>query len=553
MLNIPKTLQRNDFRFCLLKGNSKQPFEKEWTRGYSFDSPKIRNHTGNLGIICGYGNLRVLDIDNLNEIQKWKKEFSETFLVETGTGGLHIYFLSDYGENHVLKGLGEFRAVNSQVVCPDSIHPNGKRYKPLNDNLILRIDGSTLKEFLKPYLKEKPETSTKDLSRSGLEFRRAISEFRKGKYRGEVHNILLAYKKYADAPESYQKLTLDKAEDFALKEEPKEGFKPLNHQELREFQPPPQTWLIENQIPAGEVGLLVGKRGERKSFLAIYQTLCLASQKPCLEDSVPEKKRVIYIDEEMGLTELKKRVSEMEKGLGIQNENLEIIYLSLEGLKLDKPNEKFQQLLEEFQPHLIVVDCLARTISFDVDKDNSSISNFFTSIVRPAIKKYGCSWLFIHHLRKNPSGKTYSADLLDEIRGGSELTNYCRFVLMSQLPKNQEEFAVLSVLKLSNAKKPEPKAISFNQTENGLQISYEGFPEDVFSYETRCASAIKEYLFQNQLFEFTTQQINEHSESIGYKKSVIYLGLNFLRKAGFLIKPKKGVWKVSDSNFQVKF
>lgn len=70
------------------------------------------------------------------------------------------------------------------------------------------------------------KTKEKDTSRSGLEFRKAISLFRKGKTRKEVETELMAYKKFADAPEQYQEITLDKAESFVLEEEEKTKQEP---------------------------------------------------------------------------------------------------------------------------------------------------------------------------------------------------------------------------------------------------------------------------------------------------------------------------------------
>lgn len=64
-------------------------------------------------------------------------------------------------------------------------------------------------------------TQEKDYSRSALEFRKAIALFKKGKSREQVSKELMAYKKFADAPEQYRVLTLDKAESFVLDNEEK--------------------------------------------------------------------------------------------------------------------------------------------------------------------------------------------------------------------------------------------------------------------------------------------------------------------------------------------
>ena len=71
---ISKQLQNKDFRFCLIRKQSKAPFEKEWQKkGYEFNDPKLLEHLkkgGNYGVIGGYGDLRILDIDDKNKVEE---------------------------------------------------------------------------------------------------------------------------------------------------------------------------------------------------------------------------------------------------------------------------------------------------------------------------------------------------------------------------------------------------------------------------------------------------------------------------------------------------
>lgn len=97
---LPEKLQVREFRFVKLLPKKKKPFEKNWQNGknYEFDSPELLQHianSGNVGIICGVGNLVVLDIDN--------KEISDstdfdTFTVQTGSNLKHFYFLIEDGQ-----------------------------------------------------------------------------------------------------------------------------------------------------------------------------------------------------------------------------------------------------------------------------------------------------------------------------------------------------------------------------------------------------------------------------------------------------------------------
>jgi hypothetical protein len=342
----------------------------------------------------------------------------------------------------------------------------------------------------------------------------------------------------------------------------KTTLNPYSDDDLENYVPEPQTWLIENQIPKGEIGLLVGKRGEKKTWTAFRQVYGLAAGIPTFGDNVPEPKKVLVIDEETGKNQVAIRRRLIKNGLEI-NQALQIKFLSFEGLKLDRlDSEKFiafKNLINDFRPDLIIVDCLARVVSFEVDKDNASINELFTSVIRPFINEYGMTWLFLHHLRKSPQGNVRVDDYLDEIRGGTELVNYCRFVLMCQTPKYQtrtddgSEMMVFSVLKMSNTERPEPKVISFcpdkpNGEATLIKMDYLGRCEDVLATEVRVGNAILEYLFANQLIgEIKTKDIEGAAEQIGFKRSFLSIGLKSLVERGKMAKIKRGVYELTES------
>jgi len=543
----------------------KAPFQSKWqTKGLIFNSKEVLAHENNIGIIGGYGRLRILDIDD-ESLGEALEDKMNTFTIKTGSGGKHFYFYSDWEENKVLiNGLGELRCKNYQVVTIPSRHPNGNPYALHIDKPIRTIEKKELLSLVGNYLKQDKEISQvktieNDTSRSALEYRKVLALLREGKSKEEIFKKMEAYSKWVGSPEAYKQLTFEKAKEYlsmegaVATEDPLDDLDVFSDEELMNYEPPEQKWLIENQIPKGEVGLLVGKRGERKSFIAQIQAICGASQQPVFQDEVKEKFKVLWIDEEMGKDEIAKRTKILKKGLGVENA-LEIKYISRTGLKLDKKDtqkfKKFKELFLEYKPDLCVVDCLQRVVSFECDKDNASISELFTGVVRPLIKATGSTFYFIHHLRKSPSGNYKPEDPLDEVRGGSELVNYCRFVLMAQTPKYQTktseggEMVLFRVLKMSNAQMPDPKVISFTNIEDSLVVKYEGVPEEVLAGEVQSSKAIKEFLFSEQIIEFRTKDILDNSEKIGFKQTLLKMGLNCLVKQGYLSKIGRGKYEV---------
>ncbi len=242
MIEIPKQLHHEDFRFVLLgkwddiikkegqkdKPKGKIPFEKSWQKnGYKFNDKKLLNHIKkglNFGVIGGYGNVRILDIDDKELGEAFEKKI-DTYTIKTGGGGKHFYFLSDYNKNHVLVNeLGELRANNYQVVSSPCRHPSGKYYEVIKDVPLAKISAAGMLKIIKPYLREEKTTTTttgeegKDTSRSGLEYRKIIALLREGKNKTQIFKVMKAYSKWASSPDQYKEMTYDKAFYF-IKEE----------------------------------------------------------------------------------------------------------------------------------------------------------------------------------------------------------------------------------------------------------------------------------------------------------------------------------------------
>lgn len=587
----------------------KAAFEGSWqTKFHKFDSPELKAHLEkgwNYGIQCGLEGLRIRDIDDpllANELISSGK--IDTFAVKTGKGIHLLYECPEYqpkkedGKPISFKVLsnGEIRISNSYVVAAGSKHPIGHVYTPLNDLPIEKISAQELEErWINPFLKESINNTSSievrhpskemDESRSAAEYRKVVSLLFKGWDKLEIFRKMREYAKWAQSGDQYKEYTYNKAlkyyqekkkntdtyeqkkyaAQFQMPEEEGKAEEPVKlevftDKDLNTYEPKPQKWLIENAIPAGEIGVLVGKRMERKTFTALHLALCAASQREAFGiEKVSEKARVLIATEEDSIDTLATRIKILKQAMGLSSEALEIKYLAFTGVKLDRADKKreaFLSVIEEFKPTLIILDALQRFVTFEIDKDNRSISALFTDLIRPLQQKLGCGWLIIHHMRKpSNNGNSYISDPLDEVRGGSEIVNYCRYVLMCQKPKNQntdipgQEFILFRVLKMSNAAMPEDKVIAYTPGPDGLKVEYIGKPEDILSGEQQAANAIKNYLLTAGIKgEFKTSQIVDAASEIGFKKSLLSEGLGVLVKEGILKKLKRGVYKVTSSN-----
>jgi len=159
--------------------NSKQPSLK-WkdyqTKKYDGDIPKDYN----LAVICGKtsNGLVVIDIDApelltqmFEDVDRLKKK---TLVVQTGSGGYHIYVKPKSGEQETMRldnDKGQHIDIQSDgtiVIVPPSIHPNGERYRIISDvNQIEEIDlkgliGNLTKFGFNPAERKKPIMEIRD-------------------------------------------------------------------------------------------------------------------------------------------------------------------------------------------------------------------------------------------------------------------------------------------------------------------------------------------------------------------------------------------------------
>jgi P4 family phage/plasmid primase-like protien len=157
---IPPQLQNPAFRFIRVAAKSKRPIDQDWqeTANYQFDSSDLLQHLqdgGNYGIICGPGEVRVLDCDELSRLKELGvlAKFPQTFAVQSRVGRVHRYYLIPElkkkivlfdpilkDENGQPLHLGEIQGPGTQIVAPGSIHSvTGEPYKVIDDSPIAAL------------------------------------------------------------------------------------------------------------------------------------------------------------------------------------------------------------------------------------------------------------------------------------------------------------------------------------------------------------------------------------------------------------------------------
>ena len=142
---------KQDIRVIPIKQGEKRPPMQGWQNAATSDPATIRTWFEGQFKDCGLGiatgefrnrYLIVIDIDDrpefsgsdtLKDLEQLHGELPDTVEVITGSGGRHIYFLTDAPIRNEASGrLGQgidVRGIGGQVLAPPTIHPNGKTYE----------------------------------------------------------------------------------------------------------------------------------------------------------------------------------------------------------------------------------------------------------------------------------------------------------------------------------------------------------------------------------------------------------------------------------------
>ncbi|MEM5844135.1 MAG: AAA family ATPase [Candidatus Aenigmatarchaeota archaeon] len=315
--------------------------------------------------------------------------------------------------------------------------------------------------------------------------------------------------------------------------------------DLENIQTSKISWIVENYIPEKSIVLFAGKRSSYKTWGALYFALSIAAGVKVFEKFETKKGFVLYIDEENGIDELKRKVQMIKKGMGL-NEGLDnLAFLSFEGLKIDQRNirEKLTNFLKNHNPCVIFVDTLRRIITCE-ENDATEMNRVFTDYLRPIQEEYNVTWVLIHHLRKGVSGRKPD-DILDELRGSSEITNVADSIIVFDRPPRLDNRFVLRHCKARRTKELEPQIIELKWDDKNGALSFEclGAAEEILDSVDICMKAIMVWLEENGVTEFTTKEIKEEIKKEGFSKATIERAISTLVQQGKIIRIKRGHYR----------
>ena len=354
-------------------------------------------------------------------------------------------------------------------------------------------------------------------------------DVKKGVIKGELKIKLesLIRNKY----NTKEKLKSQKFADFTLIWEP----------QLKEYAEEERSWIVERYLPTKSIGILTGKRGTFKTYLALYIAYSVASGKVFMGNHQVRKGGVLYLDKENGLDLMKKRGREIKRGLELGDEDLNIGFICFSQLRIDREEDlaKIENLIREHKPILLIIDTYRRAIGFE-ENDAGQVSKLFVESLRPLADKYDVTILLVHHDRKS----TGQGDEMAEIRGSSDLANYADFIIKTD--RERSGILLLKHLKSRGSKEEEPLKIRVEIDDEKRIASFVN--EGEYTKQTmdeKCAEFLLVWISKNNLETFETKEAKDAAIKEGYKPTNFKKSLNILIQRGSISTNFRGVYDVT--------
>ena len=583
---IPQQLQNPDFRFVLLgKWNelkavgdkqisqAKIPFEKDWqNNGYAFNDERLQKHfelKKNYGVIGGYGNLRIIDIDDV-ELANEMLDLIHTFTVRTGSGGTHFYILSDYETNHVFSnGQGEFRANKYQVVGPNCIHPSGNMYTIIKDIPIATYTKQQVEELIGPLLRQTDIIEVQgDSSRSSQEFKEVIKLIRANKTQDEIYDYMKNFDKWKDAHPKYREYTYRNALKFVVENHlfepqplqtqpianydmsiPQEiDFQFYSNKELQLAKTQQVDWLVQGLIQKRGIGIFAGKSASYKSSSALHIASAIASGTKVFGRLKTIKSKVLYLNEENQIELFQSLANKIQSGMGELQVDDDLWSATFQNMMLDNPLHlaALEKFIKSHNIEVLVLDSLRRLISFE-ENDANAINAFYSLLLKPLAKKNNLKKKMIHPSKKDI--KHGGGDIRDSLRGSSDLVNICDFLIFFNRKAGQFAFDLITVKTRGRTEMPKQKILVVSDNEDpdkATKIIFENVTEAVAAGDdlelNKTTRNIIAWIKDEQLKEFAREQVIKKFDDIG--ASTITRALNQMVDELLIRKTTKGRYRV---------
>ena len=206
-------------------------------------------------------------------------------------------------------------------------------------------------------------------------------------------------------------------------------------------------WIIPGILPAKGKLFIVGRSGSGKTTLALGLTSHLALSKKHLdwEGTSAEPKKILFLSLEMLIESLTEFYGKLNLNFtpaeqAMLKKNFKT-YASPEKVKFYKPESpimgKFLRTLENHKPDVILVDSASFSLASNLSNQEEITKSIET--LDQIQDRYDCSFVFIHHSRKEPPNHGYKEADLDDVFGSTFIAASASSIISLKQSKDYSE------------------------------------------------------------------------------------------------------------------
>lgn len=214
---------------------------------------------------------------------------------------------------------------------------------------------------------------------------------------------------------------------------PREIKEPLNWElipakDLATLDIPEPEFLIKPYIPETGFIILAGESGIGKSWLIMQMAKSIGAGSKFLGEFDTKKTKILYIDEESHIREVKERWLMLEG-----DNNADVTFMSYQGVKIDDPvkRAKLLGIVKEEGYKLIIFDTYRATMNCN-EQDSTETQKVIDGFRE--FQKEGVTILALHHNRKDSNKFSSPKDIL---RGSNALVGALNS-LITLFPKDRK-------------------------------------------------------------------------------------------------------------------
>jgi len=317
--------------------------------------------------------------------------------------------------------------------------------------------------------------------------------------------------------------------------------------DLKEYPIPEPKYLVDKIIIENDLHLCASPPKSYKTFLNILLGICIAMKWNFLNFQVNEQRNVGYFDCESKPNLSKKRIIQIENGLGKKYDRDKFHYFWKNyDLNSSEDLEKIRAKIKQYNLKVLFFDVIRGFLKDIRENSADEIREWFINRLKPLMEEFDLTVVLITHTKKSQVGDNI-LEIRDKIRGSSEWVNFSAILYILDR-KGFENYAEFRVIGNRYEQELDPFGIEFNFDDQNASLSLNMVDREIWlkSKTTSYVKPMWEWILEREQETFTTKEFKEQLKKLGIEKGrdmVAKRVLDDLINMGKIKKVGRGIYQ----------